>query len=83
MMCKALGKGFNIVKLICRERSIDEDDLEKLLDIIINRSSIRCLNMGSVRVRNFFGITKYTCQEIVAEFNSQSLKVRFSNTYYD
>ncbi|CAF1517062.1 unnamed protein product, partial [Rotaria magnacalcarata] len=83
MMCKALGKGFNIVKLICRECSIDEDDLEKLLDIIINRSSIRCLNMCSVRVRNFFGITKYTCQEIVAEFNSQSLKVRFSNTYYD
>ncbi|CAF4937844.1 unnamed protein product, partial [Rotaria socialis] len=25
MMCKALGKGFNIVKLICRECSIDED----------------------------------------------------------
>ncbi|CAF4962273.1 unnamed protein product [Rotaria magnacalcarata] len=47
MMCKALGKGFNIVKLICRECSIDEDDLEKLLDIIINRSSIRCLNMCS------------------------------------
>ncbi|CAM4896062.1 unnamed protein product [Rotaria socialis] len=78
MMCKALGKGFNIVKLICRECSIDEGDLEKLLDIIINRSSIRCLNMGSVRVRNFFGITKYTCQEMVAEFNNQSLKVRFS-----
>ncbi|CAF1683972.1 unnamed protein product [Rotaria magnacalcarata] len=78
MMCKALGKGFNIVKLICRECSIDEDDLEKLLDIIINRSSIRCLNMGSVRVRNFFGITKYTCQGMVAEFNNQSLKVRFS-----
>ncbi|CAF3356525.1 unnamed protein product [Rotaria socialis] len=78
MMCKALGKGFNIVKLICRECSIDEDHLEKLLDIIINRSSIRCLNMGSVRVRNFFGITKYTCQEMVAEFNNHSLKVRFS-----
>ncbi|CAF4932076.1 unnamed protein product, partial [Rotaria socialis] len=78
MMCKALGKGFNIVKLICRECSIDEGDLEKLLDIIINRSSIRCLNMGSVRVRNVFGITKYTCQEMVAEFNNQSLKVRFS-----
>ncbi|CAF1968721.1 unnamed protein product [Rotaria magnacalcarata] len=83
MMCKALGKGFNIVKLICRECSIDEDDLEKLLDIIINRSSIRCLNMGSIRVRNFFGITMYTCQEMIAEFNNQSLKVRFSNTYYD
>ncbi|CAM2718515.1 unnamed protein product [Rotaria socialis] len=79
MMCKALGKGFNIVKLICRECSIDEDDLEKLLDIIINRSSIRCLNMGPVRVRNFFGITKYTCQEMVAEFNNQRMKVRFSD----
>ncbi|CAF3687163.1 unnamed protein product [Rotaria socialis] len=79
MMCKALGKGFNIVKLICRECSIDEDDLEKLLDIIINRSSIRCLNMGSIRVRNFFGITKYTCQEMVAEFNNQTMKVRFCN----
>ncbi|CAM4987849.1 unnamed protein product [Rotaria socialis] len=79
MMCKALGKGFNIVKLICRECSIDEDHLEKLLDIIINRSSIRCLNMGSIRVRNFFGTTKYTCQEMVAEFNNQTMKVRFSD----
>ncbi|CAM4793442.1 unnamed protein product [Rotaria magnacalcarata] len=61
MMCKALGKGFNIVKLICRECSIDEDDLEKLLDIIINRSSVRCLNMGSVRVRNFFLNHKAAC----------------------
>ncbi|CAF2191010.1 unnamed protein product [Rotaria magnacalcarata] len=83
MICKALGKGFNIVKLICRECSIDEDDLEKLLDIIINRSSIRRLNMGSVRVPNVFGITRYTCQEMVAEFNNQTMKVRFSNTYYD
>ncbi|CAF4802562.1 unnamed protein product, partial [Rotaria socialis] len=57
MMCQALEKGFNIEKLICRECSIGEDDLKKLLDIIINRSSIRCLNMGSVRVRNVFGIT--------------------------
>ncbi|CAF3329153.1 unnamed protein product, partial [Rotaria socialis] len=79
MMCKALGKGFNIVKLICRECSIDEDHLEKLLDIIINRSSIRCLNMGSIRVRNFFGTTKYTCQEMVADFNNQTMKVRFSD----
>ncbi|CAF5041592.1 unnamed protein product [Rotaria magnacalcarata] len=83
MMCKALGKGFNIVKLICRECSIDEDDLEKLLDIIINRSSIRCLNMCSVRVRNFFGIIKYTCQEMVAEFNNQTMKVRFCNNNQD
>ncbi|CAM4924109.1 unnamed protein product [Rotaria socialis] len=78
MMCQALEKGFNIEKLICRECSIGEDDLKKLLDIIINRSSIRCLNMGSVRVRNVFGITKYTCQEMVAEFNNQTMKVRFS-----
>ncbi|CAF1512949.1 unnamed protein product [Rotaria magnacalcarata] len=54
MMSKALEKGFNIMKLMFQECSIDEDDLEKLLDIIINRSSIRCLNMGSIRVRNFF-----------------------------
>ncbi|CAF3310375.1 unnamed protein product, partial [Rotaria socialis] len=74
MMCKALEKGFNIEKLICRECSIGENDLKKLLDIIINRSSIRCLNMGSVRVRNVFGITKYTCQEMVAEFNNQTMK---------
>ncbi|CAF3115049.1 unnamed protein product [Rotaria socialis] len=83
MMCKALEKGFNIEKLICRECSIGENDLKKLLDIIINRSSIRCLNMGSVRVRNVFGITKYTCQEMVAEFNNQTMKVRFCNNNQD
>ncbi|CAF3424850.1 unnamed protein product [Rotaria socialis] len=83
MMCKALEKGFNIEKLICRECSIGENDLKKLLDIIINRSSIRCLNMGSVRVRNVFGITKYTCQEMVAEFNNQTMKVRFCNSNQD
>ncbi|CAF4927272.1 unnamed protein product, partial [Rotaria socialis] len=83
MMCQALENGFNIEKLICRECSIGEDDLKKLLDIIINRSSIRCLNMGSVRVRNVLGITKYTCQEMVAEFNNQTMKVRFCNNNQD
>ncbi|CAM4792218.1 unnamed protein product [Rotaria magnacalcarata] len=78
MMCKALGKGFNIVELIFEDCLISEDDLEKLLDIIINRSSIRCLNMVAIRVRNFFGIVKYTCQDMVADFNNQTFKVRFS-----
>ncbi|CAF4154930.1 unnamed protein product [Rotaria magnacalcarata] len=83
MMCKALRKGFNIVKLTFEDCSISEDDLEKLLDIIINRSSIRCLNMVAVRVRIFFGIVKYTCQDMVADFSNQTLKVRFCSNNQD
>ncbi|CAM4778012.1 unnamed protein product [Rotaria magnacalcarata] len=78
LMCKALEKGFNIMKLTLTGCLIYEGDLKTLLGIIINRSSICCLNMVGVRVRNSFRVKKYTCQEMIAEFNNQTMKVRFS-----
>ncbi|CAM2723713.1 unnamed protein product [Rotaria socialis] len=79
MMCEALTKGFNIVELMLQDSSISEDDLKTLLDVIINRSSIRCLRMTNVGVRNFLGMVKYTSAYMVIEFNNQLLKVRLSD----
>jgi hypothetical protein len=39
----ALTKGFNIVSLTIDQCSLNKNDLDKVLNIIINRSSIRCL----------------------------------------
>ncbi|CAF3227825.1 unnamed protein product, partial [Rotaria socialis] len=81
MLCNALPKGFNIVKLNLQDCSFYEGYLETLLDTIINRSSIRYLNMTTIRVRNYVGMVKYTCKYMITEFNNQSLKVRFNGTY--
>ncbi|CAF4560579.1 unnamed protein product, partial [Rotaria socialis] len=81
MICDAFTKGFNIVKLVFQDCSFYEGYLETLFDTIINRSSIRCLNMTTVRVRNYVGMVKYTCKYMIAEFNNQSLKVRFNGTH--
>jgi hypothetical protein len=83
MMCEALTKGFNIVKLIFQQCSFYGSDLSTLLDVVINRSSIRCLNMTSIDVRNRIGISQYICEYMVTEFNNQSFGVRFNDTYQD
>ncbi|CAF5167852.1 unnamed protein product, partial [Rotaria magnacalcarata] len=83
MICGALTKGFNIEKLVLQDCSFYEGYLEILLDTIINRSSIRCLNMTTVCVRNYVGMVKYTCKNMVVEFKNQSLKVRFNDSYHN
>ena len=83
MLREALKKGFNIAKLIFYECSFSEGDLDKLLEIVINRSSIRCLSMTAVRVLNFFGNVKYACEFMVTEFNNHLIKVRFCDIYKD
>ncbi|CAF1971651.1 unnamed protein product, partial [Rotaria magnacalcarata] len=81
MICGALTKGFNIVKLVFQDCSFYEDYLKTLLDTVINRSSILCLSMTTVAVTNFFGGIKYTCKNMITEFKNQSLKVRFNGTH--
>ncbi|CAM4884412.1 unnamed protein product [Rotaria socialis] len=83
MICGALTKGFNIVKLVFQDCSFYEDYLVTLLDTAINRSSILCLSMVTVAVTNFFGGIKYTCKNMVVEFKNQSLKVRFNDSYHN
>jgi len=83
MLSEALKKGFNIVELVFQKCSIDESDLDTLLDIIINRSSIRCLKITALDVRNWIGISKYICEYMVIHINNQSLKVRFNDYYQD
>ena len=83
LLCEALTKGFSIVKLIFRDCSFSEDDLDKLLDVVINRSSIHYLNMTDVRIRNFFGLTRYNCHWMDTEFNNHLMKVRFYDSNLD
>ncbi|CAF1031891.1 unnamed protein product [Adineta steineri] len=80
---KALTKGFNVLKLTFKECTLKEDDLAKLLNVVINRSSVRCLNMFAVCVSNLLGNTKYVCKCMTAEFNNQSFQVRFCDSYQD
>ncbi|CAF1500545.1 unnamed protein product [Rotaria magnacalcarata] len=83
MICDALTKGFNIVKPNLQDCSFYEGYLETLLDTTINRSSIRCLNMTTVCLRNYVGMVKYTCKNMIVEFKNQSLKVRFNNSFHN
>ena len=82
-LCEALTKGFSIVKLIFRDCSFSEDDLDKLHDVVINRSSIHYLNMIDVRIRNFLGLTRYNCHWMDTEFNNHLMKVRFYDSNLD
>ncbi|CAF4176097.1 unnamed protein product [Rotaria magnacalcarata] len=63
--------------------SLYEGYLETLLDTITNRSSIRCLNMTTVCLRNYVGMVKYTCKNMIVKFKNQSLKVRFNNSFHN
>jgi hypothetical protein len=83
MLSEALRKGFNIIELVFQNCSIDESDLDTLLDVIINRSSICCLKMNTLDVRNLIGMSKYICQYMIIHFNNQSFKVRFNDHYRD
>ena len=50
MLCDAFTTDFNIVKLALQDCLFYESDLDTLLDIIMNHSSIHCLIMIAVRV---------------------------------
>jgi hypothetical protein len=52
-----------------------------LLDVIINRSSIRCLEIIALDVSNWFGKIKYICEYIIIDFINQSLKIRCHDQY--
>lgn len=78
MMCDTLTKGFNIRKLTFHDCSIAKNDLKQLLDVALNRSSIDCLNMCGLGIRNIFGRIEYVCPYAIAEFNNALLKMRFS-----
>jgi hypothetical protein len=81
MLCETLKKGFNIAKLVLQKCSIYEGDLDILLDVIINRSSIHCLKMTDLDVRSWIGKPKYVCEYMILHFNNQSLKVRCHDHY--
>ncbi|CAF3379373.1 unnamed protein product, partial [Rotaria sp. Silwood2] len=95
-LCNAL-QGLNIIKLTFIDCSFIETDLETLLNTVLNHSTIRHLEMVSIRIIEtrlemvylriieFLGslipIESNTCQTMIIESINQTLKVRFSGTF--
>ena len=80
IIIEALTKGFNISKLILRQCSIYEKHFTKLINTIINRSSIRCLELIDLNIVNFFGQFKYACTNIKINPLNQLLTIRFNQS---
>ncbi|CAF1358731.1 unnamed protein product [Rotaria sp. Silwood1] len=79
IFCDALTKGFTILTLVLQNCSFNIKDLDKLFDVIINRSSIQRLIIMSVEVRKWMKMSKYICNYMAVSFKNQSLTVQFSN----
>lgn len=75
MFCDLLTKGFNIVNLVFKTCSLSESDLDKLLDIILNRSFIRYLEIINVTIQNWRGKLKYTCNNMSVRIKNQSVEI--------
>lgn len=83
MLCSALKDGFNILFLVFEKCSFDESDLNKLLDVIINRSSVHRLLFITTEIRKFLRISKYVCGCMSVQVNNQSLKIQFFERFQD
>jgi hypothetical protein len=83
MFCNGLINGFDILSLVLDKCSLDEKDLDKLLNIIINRSSVRRLLIINVEIRKLFGLFKYVCRHMEIYINNQSLKIQFIDRLQD
>ncbi|CAF1365537.1 unnamed protein product [Adineta ricciae] len=79
MICNALKSGFTMLTLVLECCSIDIKDLDKLFDVIINRSSIYRLIISNLEVRQWMRTTKFICNHIMIYLKNQSLKVQFSH----
>jgi hypothetical protein len=79
MIYDALTKGFTILTLVLQNCSLDVKDLEKLFDVIINRSSIYRLVITNVEIHKWMGLSKSICEYMIVYFKNQSLKIQFSS----
>ena len=73
-LCDALTKGFNLLSLTFERCKLSENALNVLLDIVINRSSIRHLVMSktTINFREWLRTFEYTCGCISVQINNQS-----------
>ncbi|CAF3653307.1 unnamed protein product [Rotaria sp. Silwood1] len=70
IFCDALTKGFTILTLVLQNCSFNIKDLDKLFDVIINRSSIQRLIIMSVEVRKWMKMSKYICNYMAVSFKN-------------
>jgi hypothetical protein len=75
-LCDLVTKGFNIVTLVFKKCSLFESDLDKLFDIVINRSFIRCLVISNVKIQNWRGKPKYVYDYMSVHIKNQSLETQ-------
>lgn len=77
-----LTKGFNILSLTIEQCSMNDNDLNKLLDCIINRSSIHHLTIikSTIKVSKWWGMSeeKYICEYISIRIQNQLLDIQVS-----
>ena len=78
-LCDALKKGFNMLSLTFEQCSLNETDLGKLFEVIINLSSVHRLVMShvTVRVGYWIGTSEYVCGCMSIQINNKSVSIRF------
>jgi len=71
------------VKLIFYHCLIYKGDFDMLIDVIINYSSIQCIEIDNLNILNYFGFSKYTSNWIKISFANSLLTVDFNGSFYD
>ena len=83
LLCDQLTQGFNLSSLSFHQCSFNEKDLDKLFEIVINRSSIRCLTLSDLTIRpsQWLRLTKtkveYICGSLSIHIYNHLLKIQF------
>ena len=85
-LCEALRKGLNISRIVFEDCSFQERDLDKLFDIVINRSPIRCVRMVRIDItvtNRRLWRTSYKCKNLNITFTNHLLKARFGDDNHE
>ena len=78
-----MKKGCVISKFLFYQCLIYENDFDMLIDVMINYSSIQCIEIGNLNILNYFGFTKYTCKWMKISFTNSLLTVDFNGSFQD
>ena len=83
LIIQILKKGCTISKLIFYHCLIYKGDFDMLIDVIINYSSIQCIEIDNLNILNYFGFSKCTINWIKISFTNSLLTVNFIGFFHD
>ena len=83
LIIQILKKGCVISKFLFYQCLINENDFDMLIDVMINYSSIQCIEIDNLNILNYFGFTKYTCKWMKISFTNSLLTVDFNGSFQD